>query len=339
MLGSILVLMAFGALAIIDTFEFVVMLLPFILPVAVVFIFLLLYKFNLFNIVPLSHTKVFEWSENGILVLDNDLRLTDYNSAMQQIFPQISHTSYGTKLDAFIDESDHVENAILSSKEYTISVQQDSMAMHFSITGTVILDKKHAKTGYMVTFSNITKIVDTMDELTYLANTDSLTGLFTRRTFTENAVRELSRAKRHGLPLACVMLDIDHFKNTNDTFGHIAGDVVLKGIAKLCRKSLRDIDLLGRFGGEEFIILLPETDMKGGKIAAERIREIVQNQTFTFDDKKIKAKVSLGVVGTDKVTDEDLDTFIKNADKAMYAAKADGRNRVASLSDIQQGAN
>lgn len=334
MLASFLVLLFSASLAMLSKSKNFIMLLPLILPILVTFISLQIYRFNFFNIIPLSHSKVFEWSENGIMVLDNQLRLTDFNKAMQDIFPQIAKNDYGTKLEILIEESSRLENAIVQSKECTIKIENTSSVSHYNINSTVLYDKKHRKSGFMVTFTNVTKLIDTMDELSYLANTDSLTGLYTRRMFTERAKKELIKAKIHGMPLSFVMLDIDQFKKINDTLGHVAGDNVLKDIAKVCKNSLRSVDLLGRFGGEEFIILLPETDTYEAVLISERIRKRIEELTIIFEGKSIKVNVSLGVAGVKKVTSEDLDMFIINADKAMYSAKMSGRNKVILFNDL-----
>lgn len=167
-------------------------------------------------------------------------------------------------------------------------------------------------------------------KLEYQAHTDSLTGLPNRSHFFELADRELSRAARYGNALSLLMVDIDCFKTINDTYGHKAGDLVLAGIAQAMRAALREVDVLGRIGGEEFAVVLTETDRDAAADAAKRLCEAVcATQTRLPDGHPVAATVSIGVAplinrGTS------LDSLIQHADQAMYAAKRAGRNRVVA---------
>jgi two-component system cell cycle response regulator len=155
---------------------------------------------------------------------------------------------------------------------------------------------------------------------------DGLTGVNNKRFLMETLEREIPRARRHQRPLTLVMFDIDHFKHINDTYGHLAGDYVLKELAQLVKGRLRPDDVLGRYGGEEFCVVLPETDLKGGSAIAEELRVLVQDHSFVFEQERINVTISLGV--SILQDDNDLTSFIKAADEHLYAAKRDGRNRV-----------
>lgn len=159
-----------------------------------------------------------------------------------------------------------------------------------------------------------------------LARTDALTGINNRRFFFEVAVHEFNAAVRYGHPLAAIMFDIDHFKHLNDSYGHQAGDDMLRSIAQLTRRQLRDADILARYGGEEFIILLPYTNIKQACLVAERIREQVAAFRLAIEEKEIGITISLGVAEFDTQADT-LDKLIQRADQAMYDAKNGGRNR------------
>ncbi len=154
---------------------------------------------------------------------------------------------------------------------------------------------------------------------------DGLTGVNNKRFLMETLEREIPRARRHQRPLTLVMFDIDHFKHINDTYGHLAGDYVLKELAQLVKGRLRPDDVLGRYGGEEFCVVLPETDLPGGSSIAEELRILVQDHSFVFEQERINVTVSLGVAILQD--DNDVTSFIKNADERLYAAKRDGRNR------------
>lgn len=164
-------------------------------------------------------------------------------------------------------------------------------------------------------------------EVQKLAITDALTGLYNRRGLFELGQREVERARRYKRPLVAIMLDIDHFKYINDYYGHPVGDLVLQTVAKRCSDNLRRIDILGRLGGDEFTILLPETDMYTASHVANRVRQTISDKPFTTGDGTINVSASLGVARATSAT-PDLEVLIGRADAALYVAKREGRNRV-----------
>lgn len=166
-------------------------------------------------------------------------------------------------------------------------------------------------------------------ELDRQASYDGLTGTLNRRAFERVAEGEWSRAVRHDQPLSVLVLDLDRFKQLNDTYGHDAGDIWLKSFADLCRGLLRREDLLCRYGGEEFIALLPQTSLEQAIQAAERIRRSVEGMRIAHNGTDIAVTVSIGAA-TWNETVTDLKTMIAAADRALYRAKAAGRNRVES---------
>jgi len=164
-----------------------------------------------------------------------------------------------------------------------------------------------------------------------LASTDPLTGAYNRRTFLELMEKELSRARRFDTPLSLVMLDLDHFKRVNDTHGHLVGDRVLQRFADLVRAELRKEDVLFRYGGEEFCVLVPDVAGPGAVTLADRIRTSVERQPLLIDGKEIPVTTSAGVAARIEEGPEDVDRLVNRADEALYIAKRRGRNRVASV--------
>ena len=164
-------------------------------------------------------------------------------------------------------------------------------------------------------------------ELEELAYYDPLTGLPNRRFFFDHANLILESAKRYRTPLTLLLIDLDHFKKINDTYGHEAGDVVLKNFADVLRKSSRKSDLPARLGGEEFALLMPNTDLQQGRVVAERIRQEFQNSIIVYEGREIKMTLSGGLAsyGPDV---EGIDDLIRMADEALYKAKELGRNRI-----------
>ncbi len=173
------------------------------------------------------------------------------------------------------------------------------------------------------------KIEANTQELELLATQDAATGLFNRRYLMGTGQHELARMRRYGSPLALMMLDVDHFKRVNDTWGHPVGDKVLQGVAQVMKEMVRDQDTVGRLGGEEFAVVLPETDRAGALAIAERMRAAVEGKPLAMagDGTLVRVTVSIGVTGV--LTENDsFEEALMRADKALYQAKENGRNRV-----------
>jgi len=159
-----------------------------------------------------------------------------------------------------------------------------------------------------------------------MAFTDALTQTNNRTAFNDSLLREITLAERHANHLSLVFIDLDHFKAINDTYGHDCGDQVLKSAAQCIKNSIRGCDIAYRYGGEEFVVLLSDTDLEGAKLLAERIREKIANHTLAYGMEVIKLTASLGV--SSLRGNDTTDSFVKRADDAMYQAKETGRNKV-----------
>lgn len=182
--------------------------------------------------------------------------------------------------------------------------------------------------GVVGVIADITERKRMMREMCRLARTDSLTGLWNRGYFVELASREIARCKRSVRNLSILLVDVDYFKKVNDRYGHGTGDKVLVGVADAMRKSLREIDIVARFGGEEFVVLLPDTSTQAAHKVAQRMCNTIREQDFLDDQNRtINITVSIGVTSYQNALN-DLDLMLKRADIAMYSAKKNGRNRV-----------
>ncbi len=162
----------------------------------------------------------------------------------------------------------------------------------------------------------------------FLANTDPLTGCHNRRALLDELDRELNRARRYHLQLTILMVDLDRFKEVNDTRGHLVGDAVLRKIGDLLRREARTVDLISRYGGEEFTVVLPDTGVEGGVSFAERIRSRAEHFDFADAGDPLRVTVSVGVATFSGGREDTAETMIAKADGALYRAKADGRNLV-----------
>lgn len=165
-----------------------------------------------------------------------------------------------------------------------------------------------------------------------LAITDSLTGLYNRAYILDRLSTEVLRSARYKEAISFLMVDIDFFKKINDSFGHLTGDAVLKIVSTQLRNSIRDVDVVGRYGGEEFIVICPNTDLPGAKIIAERIRQNAMNSNFALGKNEVSITLSIGVSSSVPKIQVNVEAFITkqigDADIALYKAKASGRNRV-----------
>src|SRR5690349_18811019 len=183
------------------------------------------------------------------------------------------------------------------------------------------------------------QLLEANERLRYMSQTDSLTGLDNRRVLEERLAEMFEHAKRLNEPFSCVMCDLDRFKSVNDTYGHQAGDAVLKQFARILENEAREIDRVGRYGGEEFVILLPGTVLDAGVTFAERVRKAVEAHTFTFEGGTLKRTASFGVAGWPHPAVTHCEALVKTADEALYVAKETGRNKVVRFASDEFNAH
>jgi two-component system, cell cycle response regulator len=172
------------------------------------------------------------------------------------------------------------------------------------------------------------ELMEANERLRYMSQTDALTGLENRRHIEIRLEELFEHAKRLKEPFCCVMVDLDRFKSVNDTYGHQAGDAVLKQLARILKQEVREIDHAARYGGEEFMLLLAGTVLDAGVVFAERVRKAIEAHTFTFDSLSIRRTASFGIAGWPHPRITHSDGLVKAADESLYVAKETGRNRV-----------
>ncbi|HBY06257.1 MAG TPA: hypothetical protein DEH22_00090 [Chloroflexi bacterium] len=221
---------------------------------------------------------------------------------------------------------DHIRSVLaipmrLGGKVIGMLSAQSYQAHYYTIEDQNILEMLAAYAAIAIDNAHL------FSEVQRLAITDSLTGVYNRRHFFSVAQKEIMRARRYKHPISIMMLDLDYYKEINDTYGHVLGDLALKQIAEQCNQNIRKTDILARYGGDEFIILLPETDIIQCEEIAERLRKYMELNPITIDDTAFRITLSVGISGTSKKIPE-LNFLLKCADAALYQAKASGRNCV-----------
>ncbi|MFH1147234.1 MAG: sensor domain-containing diguanylate cyclase [Pseudomonadota bacterium] len=172
------------------------------------------------------------------------------------------------------------------------------------------------------------QLLESKSKVEELSRLDELTQINNRRHLMTRFNEELCRRRRAGGELMVILLDVDHFKQVNDIRGHLCGDYVLKQLAAIMKDQLREYDILGRYGGEEFVAVLPGSPLSGGLIVAERLRVGVEGYDFEFENSHFKITISLGLVSTERIADPNTTMLLKMADDCLYKAKESGRNRV-----------
>ncbi|MCL2655842.1 MAG: sensor domain-containing diguanylate cyclase [Betaproteobacteria bacterium] len=273
---------------------------------------------------------------------DENLRAIDCNQEAVNLFELSSKQEY---LDRFFELSPRYQPLGRLSeemaKEYVCKAFETGRVrfewMHQKLNGepipaeiTLVRVKRKDKfvvAGYTRDLRELKETVNLLNKLEKLAFTDNLTGIFNRHYFMEHASRAFIKSEGCHETECLIMFDIDHFKQINDSYGHSAGDAILRGVAEKVQAVLRGDDLFARYGGEEFVIYAPKAKMKSAVRLAERIRKAIASTRFTYGSHEIRLTISLGVTERAKA-ENSFETFINLADSALYAAKDKGRNRV-----------
>ena len=282
----------------------------------------------------------------GVVLLDNSLQVKFVNSAFLSLY-HLPNKSIASNCDfeglmrLVVGRRRALASSFLNSyikkrvKEVRAGIEE---ARDIRMDDGQVI-RVHCKTlpagGRMLIYADVTDLVDQADRLKILASVDGMTGLFNRRHFLSLAEIEWNRYQRYRRDMSLVLFDIDRFKSINDRFGHQAGDHVITQIAAICQQHKRKSDLIARFGGEEFLLLLPETALAAAQRVAERMRRKVELRAFSFSSNAFNATISVGVAEANPSMNTIFD-LIKVADRALYVAKESGRNCVCVLDALRE---
>lgn len=300
-----------------------------------------MYRYNMLGLVPIAREKVFDWIQDGVLVLDMDLRIIDMNQSVKKIFPQLTDQRYGAQLKEIMlnhtsllsqigdwnQDPKNTQNLLLEMDQTEV----DDPEKFYQLKLTKLFEGS-IQIGITIIISDVTATKVLMDQLVNLARVDSMTGLMNRRYFFERVEYEVERANRNKSTFSFIFFDLDNFKNINDQYGHSAGDNMIVYVSEVCRKQLRSIDLFTRFGGDEFIIYLPDCDKKNAVEVAERLRASIQNDAVEYSGQMIQLSASFGVESHDVSIQgdcTDVNLIFRASDEAMYLSKRNGKNNVS----------
>jgi len=283
-----------------------------------------LLEYQKIEVITMATVIAMENIKEGFVLVDDKNNYLSSNPAAMKMFPDISKLSKGESILSIAAWPDELKNNDNNTVEFSINKDKETKFFKASISPVFIKEKTFIAKIFL--FMDITDNVNLMKDLEHAAYMDSLTGIYNRRHFIELAGTDIKRAIRMDQVIYVAMLDIDFFKNVNDTYGHDAGDMVLKNITNITAKTIRSYDLFGRFGGEEFIILFTVTDKEEVYSIAERIRKNIEQSVLNYEGNEIKLTCSIGLAQL--IKDHPLQTAIRNSDKALYDAKNSGRNQV-----------
>lgn len=311
---------------------------PFSMVVTGLFLAFALFKLGLFELVPKARELALDSIRDGFLVLDSNENLQDLNQAALHL-PGAMDFRIGSPLPDGNSLAEQLSPLLKKGlKQLEFSVESPDNSIHFyHAKAYPIHTATRQNSGTAILIYDVTETVGLVKKLNRQANTDELTGIFNRRYLIQLGIQELNRARRDGTPLGIIMMDLDFFKHINDSHGHQAGDEVLHSTAQCFQSGLRDGDILGRYGGEEFVALLPSADLPAVIQIAERLRQQIENLVIPFGEQKITVTASFGVHAYCGNRDTSLDELLSIADQALYQAKNSGRNRVVSLTQAECG--
>lgn len=313
---------------------------PFYLAIPIPIFSIAMTRLLMFNIAPIARAKVFETMRTSVLVLDKDLNIGDFNHFACKMLPELTQDSIGLSAYEVLQNRNELIDKIkaMDDAPVEVDIHNNDVTTHFSMTVTKLASSYGSNLGYAVLLYDITENKCLLQRLHKMALLDALTQVYSRYFFMESCMIEINRVSRYGGNLPFMLIDIDYFKNINDTYGHMAGDLVLQNVTAVFRKTLRASDIIGRYGGEEFAILLPDTEFEGAITLAERLLHEVQNLTTVYEGCEIKVTISVGITyfeaaeglkGT--IGKELLSALLKTSDQALYRAKAMGRNQIQCI--------
>lgn len=294
---------------------------PFIFSVTASLIGYSLIYYRFLDIMPIARSILIENMGEGVLVLDSYNRVVDINPVARDTLAL--HVELGDPVVTALADYPQLVARFIDENQEQVEVEVKGRCLDLRIT--TMVDPRRRKVGRLVVWRDITDIKNAQMTLEKLATTDDLTMAYNRRFFLKLAEAQVNRSQRGGHPLSLALIDLDHFKLVNDNFGHLVGDDALAAFAGLVRNSVRDFDIFGRLGGEEFALLMPDTDCEDALHVLDRLRQTLFRNPPIIEGHIISLTFSAGLAESAGEGDV-LVPLLRRADQALYAAKAAGRN-------------
>lgn len=302
---------------------------PFIFTVTALIIAFALTRYHLMDILPIARSVLIENMQDCILVLDKQSRIVDVNPSVLDLLKVPAKDIVGQgAAKIFSAWPDIVENfSDLTQARSEVKVGEN----HYDLRISPLLDSRNQFVGRLMVWRDVTDFKNTQAALEKLVGMDELTQIHNRRFVLGLAEAEIKRAARLKQPLALALIDIDHFKHINDTYGHPTGDRILVAFVNIFRENVREFDTFARFGGEEFALLMPGTDSDQAYQVCERLRLVLAQTAIALDtlETTLSVQVSLGIAEF-AGEDDSLELLLHRADQALYIAKQAGRNRTVN---------
>ena len=304
-----------------------------IMPVSLLVITYGILKYDFLEIKTLARETIFENNLAGMVVLGPGKRIIDYNKAAEKFFEAMNISLDNHPIEQILNQEPKLLKIFDSEASHDFSLEIDGQKRFFEIDAVPLGDAHDGNARLLKSIRDVTEERKIQEKLKFLATTDSLSGLYNRAEFMNLTQREFVWAKRNNEELSLLIMDLDNFKNINDTFGHVAGDEIIREMGNLIKSSFRKTDIAGRIGGEEFAVVLKNASLEEAKKVAEQFRETVARSKVIYGKQEISFTVSIGVAAIRGNHDEinEITDILKIADDALYKAKAMGRNCVFTL--------
>ena len=313
------------------------------------------FRHQFMDLLPVARGHLIESMSDGILVLDEKSRIVDINPVMRDFLEDDPASFIGQNVSVILQQwSQNTEQLLIGAETRTELKISKRPSRYLDLRITALYDNNKKRNGYLMVFRDVTdrkeveknlrramdrlqtqliEIGTLQSQLREQAIRDALTNLFNRRYLEETLERELSRAIRESYPLCVIMMDLDYFKDTNDTYGHEAGDIVLKTLAETVTKQSRHGDFVCRFGGEEFVLVMPNIGIEKARMRAENLHSVIGNLNIPYGRFNLNTTISMGIAWY-PAHGETKEQLLRAADMAMYVAKNTGRNRVIVYDEL-----
>ena len=278
---------------------------------------------------PIAAQQLMNDMQDPLVVFDHEWNLVECNPAAEQVFGGCQGVLPADQLIQAIKGSPSDQS---STRRQRFVYQKDDKKLHFDISISPLI-ARGSTVGFSLLLRDVTELINSMNQLEMMATTDPLTGLYNRRFYHLEGERLYEQSIRYHHPICVMVLDIDRFKDINDQFGHAAGDQVLVQVADLLRSTVRKVDIAARFGGDEFIVLLPESTSEIGVVLAERLQECLDANHFDLGGASIQISFSFGIASCHPGEGHmpSLDELVREADLKLYEAKHEGRNQIRQI--------